>query len=116
MLFHFGVGGFGVLASNPFTRHVAGELVEVQRYPETLLAAHRPVSLDLPIEGFFGGHYTPDVNSRETLGPAAQGFTPTFAAAGDLPNRLETIALPGILSSLHFRASHKSRSLVAIRT
>ena len=48
----------GKLASNSFPRDIAGELVEVQRDLESLLAGHRPVTFDLLFESRFWSHGT----------------------------------------------------------
>ena len=48
--------GVGELPPDAFPGNVAGELVEIERYLETLLAGHRPVLLNLAFDGFRRGH------------------------------------------------------------
>jgi hypothetical protein len=61
-----------MLASNPFARHVAGELVQIERDLQSLLAAHRPIALDLPLDRFFGIH---GVDACDARRPRYQGST-----------------------------------------
>ncbi len=56
VLFHFVAGHLGELTPNALTRHVAGELVEVQCDLESLFARHRSVTLDLSFKSGFGSH------------------------------------------------------------